>query len=258
MLPVTVSTDSTTMTATLQLSIHTGFTYDIANISVFDEDFGFSTGIESSTFAKIAMVSTNITHSSNKCDRQALQSYQFDAGAAAGANMRAGTQTWGPNPDTTSRVISTNLDAVCATRMSTATSMPMSSNNQGRALLTTTISTSHVFIGQACISSGMVNCPVSLQTTTSFPTVLSIITSVPSGVSPTLPQTNLDSVVATSTFGSQAKGIPRSSPENLGASAGRVLDGNIGGVSLKTIVGVSVGLGVPVLVILVTVAWSVP
>ncbi|KAH8901742.1 hypothetical protein GQ53DRAFT_835388 [Thozetella sp. PMI_491] len=254
-MPVSITTDGAEMSATLQLRVDTGFTYDTANLTVFNQTFSFSAGIESSMVANVATFSTNVTRGGKNCDLQAVEAYHLGVGAAAGANMRAGTQTWGSTPNTTTGIASTTLDAVCATKISqgATTTTSAGSNRVRQALIPTTISTTQIFVGQACVSSGLVDCPVSLQTTTTFPAVLTISTEVPSGVTPTLPQTTLNSVVATSKFGTQMRSIAPS--PTASTSAGEtVLGGSTGGVSNKVIIGVAVGLGVPFLLALITIA----
>jgi hypothetical protein len=253
------------MSATLRLGLHTGFIYQNANISAFGQNFTLKAGIESGAFANVATFSTNVSQGGKDCDVQAVQSYRFDVGAASGANLRAGTQRWGPTPNKTNNFLSMAGDTFCATTGSSAvvTPTPTTNNKARQAAVTTTISTTQVFVGQACMSSGLVNCPVSLQTTATFPTMLTLVTALPSGVTPTFPQTVLSSVVSTATFGRQVKNMspppsPSSTADASADTSSSIIDGYTGGISNKAIIGVSIGLGVPLLVVLgalVAFAW---
>ncbi|KAL2163817.1 hypothetical protein VTH06DRAFT_5876 [Thermothelomyces fergusii] len=129
--------------------------------------------------------------------------------------------------------------------------------------------------GITCASDGLAAlCPQSLLRTTVLTTTKTYVTTVPTGVDPTFPQPTADAVASTIPFGrhvnrlAATSGVPVSyvpPPPALSASASSTgkdggvlddvaefLDGKTGGVSNKLIVGLSVGLGLPVLVAAIT------
>ncbi|KAK3302969.1 uncharacterized protein B0T15DRAFT_559532 [Chaetomium strumarium] len=138
-------------------------------------------------------------------------------------------------------------------------------------LTTTTISTRALFTATSCLSPGLILCPQSLQTTSVQTKTLALVTAVPAGVEATFPQTTAPTVASTIPFGKAANTLtatsgspvsyvapppPPSSSPSASASGkggiggvvddiGEVFDGETGGVSNKLIIGLSVGLGVP-------------
>ena len=129
-----------------------------------------------------------------------------------------------------------------------------------------TLTTTVKLVGQTCKSSGLVNCPASLQGTTTEETVLTLVTEVPDGEEPTFPATTFDSVTSTVAFGNSAHKIIAASgsptsfvPEATAAdSSGKgsdALSGETRGVSNKVIIGVSVGIGIPVLIAIGVGLW---
>lgn len=124
--------------------------------------------------------------------------------------------------------------------------------------------------GVTCASEGLALCPQSLLHTTVLTTTKTYVTTVPTDVEPTFPQPTADSVPSTIPFGKNVNrldattGVPVSyvPPPPSSSSSARTardednvvddvkdfLDGETGGVSNKLIIGLSVGLGVPILV----------
>jgi hypothetical protein len=88
---------------------------------------------------------------------------------------------------------------------------------------------------------------------------------VVTGVNPTWPASSFDSIESLIPFGSQVKeiiamsGSPVAYVEKISDKIvddiENALEGEIGGVSKKLIVGVSVGVGVPALAILIGALW---
>ena len=320
--------------------------------------FSFGAGVVAEVFANVAEFTTNVTgpalstnQNSNsnggRCDLEVVQGYQFALGAAAGATVAIGFNTWGPMPATTVPIFYTTLASACAarkpsspptvlaavpsttdepetktttakatTRATTTTTARISSStttrksssssstakttakttsttaktttakttstarttqendrrqNQntqpatrttaaGTGLRTTTLLSTKVFTAQTCLSTGLINCPASLQASSTYKSVMTLITVLAAGApSPTFPETKFASVLNTVTFGSAAQkmvstsGSPTSfvpGATDAAGSNGNWLEGNSGGVSNKIILGVSVGVGALVLLFL--------
>ncbi|KAH8899151.1 hypothetical protein GQ53DRAFT_837056 [Thozetella sp. PMI_491] len=293
-LPVTISTDGAVLSATLRVGIHAGIAFKTDELSVFGHSIGIGAGVELSAFANVANFITNITaapisigaREEDKCALNVAEYYEFAIGGAVGATVNVGTKTWGPMPDTTTPIFYTTLAEACAskktqttTASATTTSAPKMVRQDGQALVTKTISTTEVFSGQVCSIPGLINCPASLQQTTTFPTVRTLVTAVPANVDPTFPPTTFDAVSSTKDFGRGAKDVSSSAgaptsytppptstasgttgiiPQATAAIGDAVhaaegwLNGSTGGVSNKIILGVSVGVGVPVLIGLIS------
>ncbi|CCC12685.1 unnamed protein product [Sordaria macrospora k-hell] len=230
-----------------------------------------------------------------ECKLKVEAFYTFALAVAAGATIEALGNTWGPSPNSSIPVFHTQIGAFCATlttptatvtATTTAgleerrsprlnwlprmTSPPLLDRLLGRReeeLVTTTISSTATFFGQICKSPGLVNCPVSLQESTTMKSVMTLVTVVPDGVIPTFPATQMDSVSSIPEFGpnvhkmiSSVSGPPTSynpsaTDEGFLPKASEAiqdvkdfLDKDTNGVSNKVILGVSLGLGIPVLI----------
>ncbi|KAF2732119.1 hypothetical protein EJ04DRAFT_514147 [Polyplosphaeria fusca] len=263
-LPVTIETGGVVLSAILRIGIHAGVTVSPPgfNIEIGNKTLPkLSGGIEVGIFANIAefVTSVNVAPNSQDCELQVVQEYKFALGAAAGATLAFSTQTWGPVAATSVPIFYTTLADVCAVK---GKPTPMESSapqvtprviEEREDLETTTISTEITLTGVACPST-MPNCPVSLQTTTKQTITSTLNTAVPSGVTPTFPTTISNTVSSTIDFGTNAlpiaatSGTPKSFiPSATGDTKAAAINGEVGGVSKKVIVGVSVGLGVPIL-----------
>ena len=284
---MTVTTDGAILKATLRVGVHAGLSFNTPSVEVLGKAVSIGAGIEASAFANIANFVTNVTlpqlsNGGNKlCELDVVEYYEFAVGAAAGATVHVADKSWGPTPETTTVIFFTTLVDACATKTtaSTTSAAPTVTKKARQvaastpSLTTTTITTTDVFVGQVCSISGLINCPVSLQKTTTFPTVRTLVTAVPSGVTPSFPATTFNSVSSTQNFGDQVRnlisstGAPTSfTPSNTstgfipqatkaigdaGNDLRSFLDGSTNGVSNKVIFGVSVGLGIPVLIALI-------
>ncbi|KAF2105935.1 hypothetical protein BDV96DRAFT_655207 [Lophiotrema nucula] len=283
-LPVTIETAGVVLSAVLRIGVHAGVAistpdegflseFEVANIT-FPK---LSGGIEVGVFANVAEFVTNVTVAPNddKCELQVVQGYQMALGAAAGATVAFNEHVWGPVAETSIPIFYTTLADICAIKgkpTPTNTATPMVT---ARALLdrqetleTKTTSTEITLTGFAC-PSGKIICPVSEQVTTQVVTKKTLITAVPSDVDPTFPPSIMDTVTSLSSFGSNAvkmastSGAPVSyvpPPPTSTSSTGDgnndnnhigALDGKVHGVDKKLIVGVSVGLGVPILLAII-------
>lgn len=198
-----------------------------------------------------------------ECQLPVVEAYSLALGARAGATLAIGDQIWGPEPSTRIPIWFTTLASACAVKATstpTVTISPRAAPATG--LTTTTISTVVTYTGIACLSTGLVNCPASLQTTSKYSTKQTLVTSVPSGVKATFPVTTQNAVAKTVAFGKNAQAMstttgmpvsfvppPPSSTHGPGITG--FVDGKTGGVSNKVILGVSIGVGVPVLMAIV-------
>ncbi|KAK4035342.1 hypothetical protein C8A01DRAFT_48438 [Parachaetomium inaequale] len=221
------------------------------------------------------------------CALKIVQEYTLAVGAAAGATLAVGSHTWGPNPSTSIPLFYTTLANVCAV---TANATPTPTTTAALAarqaddpnLDTQTITTKVLYTGISCISPGLTACPQSLQTTGVLTSTKTTVTAVPSGQTATFPPSTALTVARTIPFGDGAQklaatsGVPVSyvpppppPPETSTTKGGdnngdgnsdigdviddigEVFHGETGGVSNKLIIGLSVGLGVPFVALLI-------
>ncbi|KAF2638625.1 hypothetical protein P280DRAFT_404282 [Massarina eburnea CBS 473.64] len=275
-LPVTVQSAGVVLSAVLRIGIHAGIavkTPDTPPISVFDTTIGFPElkgGIEVGVFANVAEFTTNVTAApgDKECQLKVVQNYQMALGAAAGASVALGSDTWGPVAATSIPIFNTKLASICAiqgnTSPATASATPTSTKKGRRQqdMTTKTTATKIIHTGVQCISAVAGNCPMSLQKTTQSVETRTLTASAPKGQTPTFPASVQDTVTSTATFGKNVikmkatSGSPTSyTPPPTNSADGKdgdgsishSLEGMVGGVSKKLIVGLSVGLGVPLL-----------
>ena len=233
-------------------------------------------GIVAQVFADISQVVANISTPSqgDGCDFDMVALYGFNIGAGVGATFTLDSHTWGPDMSTSTAIYYTTMPSLCATKAnSTTSSATATSTTTGgflakRDLTTTTLSTTQIFSGVGCESPGLVNCPGSLQTTLKSTSTITLVTAVPSGSTAAFPTLTLNSVASTVAFGPSAhilaviEGSPRSymppaSPTPGGATPHNIISGSTGGVPNRVIIGVSVGLGVPVVAAIACCCWYV-
>ncbi|KAL7820236.1 hypothetical protein V8C44DRAFT_75701 [Trichoderma aethiopicum] len=221
----------------------------------------------------------------NNCLLSMAQAFTFGIGAAAGATVELIGNTWGPTPETEIPLFYTTLAQVCAltstssagtiaatTATATTTSNPSSAPKQKRAQtpsLTHTI-TSETQVATICASVGLINCPASLQTVTRNVVTRTLTSTITSGV-PVVWSTATaaaasalhtvafkdDAVTMTSSSGKPKSYTPPPPPQTStslpSGSSSPGDDASAGGksgsrrVSNAVIIGVSVGLGVPIL-----------
>lgn len=257
------------MQATLRLSAKAGIQLDLpetpASIKFFNHSApSIGGGIIAQVFADIAELVANISTApqDDTCDFRMLAEYTFNLGAGAGATLTLGEHTWGPDVTTATPLYYTTLADICATKANSTTTSPVAATTTSgfsflakRALTTTTLSSIQILTGVNCKSSGLINCPGSLQTTLKSTSTLTLVTAVPSGSSATFPALTANSVPSPIAFAAGAhnlvalSGSPTSyvpSSTATGSTPHNVIGGSTGGVSNKVIIGVSVGVGVPV------------
>lgn len=267
--------------------MHAGFSISSKPIRNVPEEFlgnaTFKAGVEVGVFATVAEFLTNITGGANLkaqegCALKIVEEYTLALGAVAGATLAVGEHTWGPTPNTTIPVFYTTLADVCAVtatpKTTPATTTALAARQAADPKLDTqTITTKVFYTGVACSNPAEFNCPRSQQTTSLLTSTLTLVTAVPSGVTATFPASTALAVPTTIPFGKQANalsattGVPVSyvpppppPPPTSSATTsaggggggvlddvGKVFDGETGGVSNKLIIGLSVGLGVPIL-----------
>ncbi|KAI1073992.1 hypothetical protein F5B20DRAFT_565146 [Whalleya microplaca] len=267
-LPVTVESAGGVLKAVLRVGIHAGL--QVSSPEIFGVSTKASAGVEVGVYADIAEFATNMTVTpsgdADDCALRVEQSYQFGLGAAAGATLAVGSETWGPAPSTQIPIFYTTLLNVCALSGRTATTTASTAAITARAdetLETTTLTQTFTNTGTVCLSTGMINCPVSLQATTKVTSTATHITSVPSGEDATFPATIGTGVASPVPFGTNAVALaattgsptsyvpPPPTPSNAGGVSPDHPLGEVGGVDKRVIIGVSVGIGVPVIIAII-------
>ncbi|KAL1801527.1 hypothetical protein ACET3X_001869 [Alternaria dauci] len=282
-LPVTLESASVSISAALRIGAHCGLQVTQPQNPISDA-FGtwappdVQAGIEVAVFANVAEFTTNVTYTPDdeECELKVIQEYNFAVGAIAGASVAVEflneTKTWGPVAEVSTAIFTTTLAEVCGIQgkptpaQATITPAPERRQDLSAATISTVITRS----GVSCIVPGLVNCPNSAQVTTSTTFKSTMTTSVPSGVEATWPVETTDAVDETVAFGTQAKtmiavsGKPtpyvappvddgEDSEEGEEGEEGEEddrlpgLNGVTGGVSNKVIIGVCVGVILPIL-----------
>lgn len=287
-LPVTVNSATVTFDAILRVSVSVGVDLEAptSGVSSLITDLldgagvDVSAGLEMVVFTDVAHFLTNITAdpSDSTCEILVEEQYTFAMGAGVAATLgltieSTAAHTWGPAPTSTVPIFYTTLGSVCASSKTSSTTaattaaakraaLPLASLGPRAAsaapspLTPFTLTQSVDFTAISCLVSNSANCPLSAQTTSIVASVSTIITSVPSGSTPTWPATVVSSVSAIP-FGTNAKQMISSSgaPTSFVPTATSIsnwLQEDTNGVSNKVILGVVVGLGVPVLAALTT------
>ncbi|KAK5625145.1 hypothetical protein RRF57_000861 [Xylaria bambusicola] len=278
-LPVTVQTANGVLTARLRIGAHAGVSLDTKELSPF---IPVSTGTEVLVYADLAEFTTNITAMPDgddvECQLRVQQVYQLALGAAAGATIAIGPETWGPAPSTKIPIFYTTLADDCvksATQTTnitiTTTSTPTVAARADDDMTTTTLSDKITFTGVLCISTGLTECPVSLQSTTKVTSTRTLVVEVPSGSDATFPATTQDVVSEIIPFAENIKTVaattgspvsytpppppPTTSPSSSSSATTTAGQGGEDRQSEKSssvnkrplIIGLSVGLGVPFL-----------
>jgi hypothetical protein len=255
------------LTALLRVGVKAGLELGTPTETVDGYPLGFSTGLEAGVWADVAQFITNVTAApagdSSSCKLRVVEEYSMLLGANAGATVAIGEHTWGPTPNTQIPIWYTTIGDACAvTRSATAASSAAATTatmNARNDLTTTTTSTVVTYTATVCQSTGLVNCPVSLQSTSKNTVTKTLVTAVPSGSQATYPVTTQNIVVSTIAFGtniqkmSATSGSPVSYVPTPSPSSGisSVIKGKTGGASNKVLIGVSVGIGLPVLIAIV-------
>ncbi|CRK29916.1 hypothetical protein BN1723_003875 [Verticillium longisporum] len=283
-LPVTVESDGVTFRALLRVAIHAGLelhTPFLPDLSVGDFEFpSAGVGIELAVWANLADLTTSIIPGSadsdvrrrddddqdddeqedGDCRLRVRQEFVFALGAAAGATVAIMNQTWGPAPSTEIPIWYTTLADECVVSpKATAASTPRLGERQDdeeeeEDRTTTTLTKETVFTALECISIGPMNCPASSQSLREVTEVQTLVTAVASGIEAEWPEVTAMTINRVVEFGSGALGLESTSgspvsyvPPPPPPTESPTSDGKVGGVDKKVILGVSIGLGVPVL-----------
>ena len=216
-LPAKLSSNGpTVITAVLRATLKAGLEFDS---SIFKTPLtqSLGAGVAAQVFVNIAEFSTNITAPTTAtndtksiegptCDLAVVEGYQFALGAAAGATVAIAGKTWGPTPATTIPVFFTTLASSClrSAVATVATALPAKQKTSsppapqqttsfsssvnllhkifGRAdaaTTTVTVTSTATFTIQSCLSSGMINCPASLQTFSVYTSPTTVVTVIP-------------------------------------------------------------------------------
>jgi hypothetical protein len=268
-LPVTIQSAGVVLTALLRVGVQAGLDVSTPTETISGERLSLSAGVVVGVWADVAQFTTNVTAApeGSICELRVIEEYSILLGANVGATLAIDGQAWGPTPNTQVPIFYTTLADACAVSGNTtaaASAAATAATLNARAdLTTTTLSTKITYTATMCQSTGLVNCPVSLQTTTKNSVTKTLVTSVPSGSDATFPATTQASVLSTiafgtrkqelaSTSGSPVSYVPPASTTSSGPSGiSSVIKGKTGRVSNKIIIGVSVGVGVPVFIAIV-------
>ncbi|KAK4499719.1 hypothetical protein PRZ48_010237 [Zasmidium cellare] len=271
-LPVEIESAGAVFSATLRVGAHAGLTLSTPDgPTIGNHSFSAGGGIEVGVFANVAEFTTNVTAQpdSPDCPLQAAQSYQLALGAAAGATVAFDQHTWGPVATTSVPIFTTELASACISKgrtrptptdeaTPTETDMNVARRDELSIATTTTATT---YTGVNCLSAGLVNCPVSLQSTVRSSTTSTMITAVPSGmdeddivwpaaVQRTVTSTaffNKDVMRLPSTSGSPVSYVPPPTSTSTSGEIADQIEDHVRRVPKPVIIGVSVGLGVPLL-----------
>ncbi|PPJ61267.1 hypothetical protein CBER1_10940 [Cercospora berteroae] len=194
LLPVTIEAGGVLPSAVLRVDVHTGMqlaTPDLPSWSFASRTFGGSIGggIEVGVFANIAEMTTNVTYipDDEECALAVVQSYKLALGANAGATIHVGTERWGPAIKNPTAIYTTELASGCAISGTPASTsaVPTATDaaivrRQGLSELELVHETTYTAV--SCVSTGLINCPASLQTTSTSSTTITLTTAVSSGV----------------------------------------------------------------------------
>jgi len=270
-LPVTVETAGVSIAAVLRIGIHCGI--EVAPAEAPGKLPGgpeVRAGIEVALVAHVAEFITNITYTPDdkSCRLKVEQEYNFALGAIAGASVGVKVpilgipmQTLGPVITGSTAIFTSTLAPGCAISAApqVAPSQITVATNKRQELTTTTLTSEITASGVSCQSSGIVNCPASLQKTTKTTYTKHHTTAVPSGAEPTFPASTFDSIESFKPFGTRVgtmqalSGSPTrytAPPEATNADPTPAKSGNHDGAASngkKIGVGVGVGLGLPLL-----------
>lgn len=248
-LPVTLASADIELQAILRIGAYLG-----SEVSVLGTKLTASAGVTAGIFADIADFSTAITMGNGTCEVFVEETYQLAVGAAAGASVALLDTTWGPTPNKTTALFSTTLGTACGhlttSPATTSTALRPRAGYAKRDLLTTTLSTVETYTGVACRSAGLVNCPVSLQSTTKQSTTKFLTTAISDGETASFPTSTPTSVsISPVAFGSNAASLCHNSgtPVPCTSKSDKSKDDGNEDAKKRIITGVTIGLGVPVL-----------
>ncbi|KAF2795410.1 hypothetical protein K505DRAFT_373905 [Melanomma pulvis-pyrius CBS 109.77] len=276
-LPVTIESAGIVLSAILRVGAQFGL--EIVTPLVPPPLPSMSGGIEVGIFANVAEFVTNVTVApkDDECELRVVQGYQFAIGAAAGATVAIAKEEYGPAVETSVPIFYTEIADVCAikgkptpTLTPTAAVTPRADALRRADLTTTTISTAVKYTGVACVQPTLVNCPVSLQTTTQYTVTKTLVTSVSSGQDATFPESTSTGAPSTIVFGSNVQKLTATSgapvsyvppaPTDVGtennddddhSTKDKLLKGEVKGVKKSVIIGASIGGAILLIAVIV-------
>jgi hypothetical protein len=276
-LPVTVKSGSVIISAVLRIGIHCGVevvTPETPFLGVVGPTF--QAGIEVAVFAHVGEFITNVTVTPDNedCKLQVVQEYNMALGAVAGASVVVDLpgkgllpRTWGPVIEKSIAVFTTTLAKVCASsgKPEAAQASITAPGVKRQDLTTTTMTSVVVTSGVSCNTPKLTNCPVSAQNTTMATFTRYHTTAIPSGITPTWPETMTNSVQSKIPFGKRVQTIvamsgsptaytapPTPTDSGSGNKGGLLhpsMDGEDRGISKRIGLGVGIGLGLPALIV---------
>ncbi|UKZ77798.1 hypothetical protein TrVFT333_005524 [Trichoderma virens FT-333] len=286
-LPVTIQYGQVILKAILRVEARIGIAFEtfVGPLDIPSNFLGplkIGAGVEARIYANVAEFITNITlnevdslvkrdddNDDDNCQLTIAQGFTFGIGAAAGASVEILGNTWGPSPETEIPIFYTTLASACITSKSsppattattTAKTASSSSSAPGKRAesqsVTSTVTTT-TQVATVCLSSGLVNCPASLQSVTRSVVTQTLTSTITPGVSvvwSTGPVSTFqtvdfqdDAVTMTSSSGKPKSYTPPPLPLRQQAHHHPHQKSGKHRVSNAVIIGVSVGLGVPVL-----------
>ncbi|KAL2866222.1 uncharacterized protein BJX67DRAFT_141728 [Aspergillus lucknowensis] len=274
-LPVTIDGHGS-IQALLQLQASVGFEISSLDTPSALDLPKFSAGVGAEVFAYVADFLFTVdatTDDDAECAAEAVAEYTLAVGAAAGATIAVDEYQWGPAPTTTVPVFYTTLASLCAgPKTAAATPSPsprlLEARQEDSELETTTISTTITNTLVSCASTGLINCPVNLQRTTTVEHEMTTVLTVEDGVDPTFPASTFGTLTAAIPFGENVRTVGATSgtpvsytppPATPSSTAGTddTEESDDGDDSNRNplIIGLSVGLGVPAVIAIVFALW---
>lgn len=169
-------------------------------VDVFDKGLNIGAGVEVSIFANVAQFEAEISKDSESGDTDCQLGFEINVGAAAGATLALGEHVWGPVPEVSFSMYGATTKSLCplaSTSDSTPIAAVTTDDVQGRGALfiegleTTTLYSTIFYTGRSCKSSSLVNCPASLQITTTSESTVTHTTAISPGETPIIPKFKL-------------------------------------------------------------------
>ena len=253
------------LTALLRVGVHAGFhvatpsDLTIPGIKIGD----VSAGVEVGVWIDVAEFVTNVTETpkgdTSGCELRVVEAYSLALGANAGATVSVGLHHWGPAPSTRIPIFYTTLTDACAISK-TATTVGTTATAIGAVERRDASSTTSTvtYTATSCMTTGLVDCPASLQSTSMYSTVTSVLKSEAAST----PSTQV-TVTRTVAFGTNAKAMtssdgtpvsyipPPASTSSHGHGIDSSGDDNKGGHHRKVVIGICVGLVMPILIAII-------
>ncbi|KAK3987137.1 hypothetical protein QBC44DRAFT_383479 [Cladorrhinum sp. PSN332] len=258
-LPVTVKSQNVVLRGILRVGLSTGIELTSLPISgAVDFLFAGSTvsaGVQAGVLIDVADFATIVTSeageldSGEECNRMITEAYTLGVGATAGATLALGPATAGGRElFTVIPVFSTAVAEKCANTVfapaPTATRAPRQ-RRQANRLTTAELEAeiTHTYFECDPESTSLVHCAGAGRHPSEVTETILLTTVIPKGETPTFPAAVVSTVATTIPFGSSAHSIKPTS----GAPKGFVAPDEESGGPNKVVIGVMVGLVMPLL-----------